>query len=255
MNIYYLIIGAMLFSLLLTFAVVLFYLRYKKNLAGEQLKSSRAETQHQRALLQAVIYSQEEERKRIGMNLHDEVGSSLSSLRLMLEAYDKKTGYTLLQCKTLIDTIMHELRDISHDLSPLQSGIDHLTDALEDRCESIQKGAGIRVNFDCGINPNNLVLTEQETLALYRVISELFNNTLKHAQAKQIHLHIFAREKEMVITYEDDGKGMPPEPTGGYGMGMRNIESRLNLIGASYQLILPHQGFLMEIRLPLLKYI
>jgi signal transduction histidine kinase len=70
-------------------------------------------------------------------------------------------------------------------------------------------------------------------MALYRIISELVNNTLKHAQAKSIYLEVEVRKNDLLLTYRDDGIGLAKSaPSSSTGMGMNNIESRLNLIHA-----------------------
>ncbi len=87
MNIYLYVIVAMCGSFLLSVALLLFYLRYKKNLLHQQFQIQNAELEHQKKLTQVIIHSQEQERKRIGKELHDDVGNSLASLRLYLDKY------------------------------------------------------------------------------------------------------------------------------------------------------------------------
>ncbi|CAN5773331.1 hypothetical protein BH11BAC7_BH11BAC7_25820 [soil metagenome] len=250
MSVYELIIAGMLFSLVIAVTFVLFYLRYKRQLTIQQLEISQAETFHQRDLLHATIQSQEEERKRIGMNLHDEVGAALSSLRMMIETYDMKTGNSLVKCKSVIDRVMVDVRNISHDLSPIRQGAYDFADALEDRCDAINQSGELRIDLYFEENRKDLLLSDSDALAFYRVMSELLNNTIRHAKAKQVEIRFSSAPGKFIIDYHDDGIGLPETNTQKKGMGMQNIESRLSMIGATYLIDQkPVVGFSMRIEL------
>lgn len=234
MNSHSILFAGMLFTFLTGLALVLFYLQYRRRLTWQELRISRSETEHQRELLNAVIRSQENERQRIGMNLHDEVGAALSSLRLLLQRRDITGNDTMGTCKTIIDRVIEDVRNVSHDLSPIRKGAYEFTDALEDRCEAINRSEQLRVDMLIDTYDDNFPVNDQEALALYRVVSELLSNTVRHAKAGRAEIRLSATNEDWRIDYRDDGVGMP-RMMRRKGMGMQNIESRLNMIGAKYR--------------------
>lgn len=256
-NIYFYILAAMSASVLLCVAILLFYLKYKKNMLHQQYLLQVAEVQYQKALLHAVISSQERERKRIGMDLHDEVGSVLASLRMMIEHYNTG-GHEVLtatafnaQCKTTIDSIMMQVRNISHNLSPLVNSTYGFYDALQDFCEGINKTGKLSVRLDGTAAVAEVMLGDETALALYRVLTELISNTIRHSGAGTVILGLSVAEGCLLIDYRDDGTGFAPAPEH-KGMGLRNIESRLDMIGATYVMDNSNTGgFHTRITLPL----
>jgi len=234
---YQMVLAGMFFSLLLVISVILFYGRYKRHISMQELHMSRAETDHQRALLQAVILSQENERRRIGMNLHDDVGTALSILRMTIDGERDGQGATTGQSKAIIDRVLADVRNISHDLSPIRSSVYTFTDAIADRCDAMNATGQLEVELQFLPDADSIVLDETESLALYRVISELINNTVRHADARKIHICFTLKTDTLHISYHDDGKGMGIISDDRKGMGMQNIESRLNMIGAEYTMV------------------
>ncbi len=251
MNSYELLVAGMVFSLLIAFAVVLFYFRYRRHLTQQQLEISRAEIIHQKELLQAVIQSQEEERKRIGMNLHDEVGSALSALRMLTERDDVISGDNrnwVPQCKTIIDRVITDVRNISHDLSPLRSGTYDFIDALDDLCEAINLSGKLRINLNVAQHDELKKISDSNGLALYRVLSELISNTIKHSGASSISIEFSQEPGHVNIEYRDNGTGLLNIHGQKKGIGFRNIESRLNVIGAVFTIDETPGGFGMKIK-------
>src|SRR5688572_16798827 len=137
-NIHLLVIIAMVGAAFLVVSFILIVIYNNNKLLKQKRKMQEAELNHQKDLLYAVIDSQEKERQRIGMDLHDEVGSSLSSLRMIMEGFiekvkDKPDAETFCtQSKKIIDDVITNVRAISHDLSPLGKGTYDFTDALKD---------------------------------------------------------------------------------------------------------------------------
>ena len=259
MNMYVYIIVGICSSFLLCIGTILFYLKYRKNLLQKQYELRAVELQHQKDLLKAIINSQEDERKRIGMDLHDEVGSKLSSLRLTIDHYVENNSETCSSvqfnqtCKTSIDGIINNVRNISHNLSPILEGVYELSDAIYDFCDELNKSGKIKVITEVDEATEQISLPYFVKISLYRIVVELINNTIKHAEANHIFIHFFVSESIYRINYADDGKGLDiARLSNNKGMGLQNIESRLNSIGAVYQL--DHTvsgGFKMEISLQL----
>lgn len=253
MSIYLYIILGMTATFLLCLATILFYIKYRKNILKKQYELKTAEVQYQKNLLKATINSQESERKRIGMDLHDEVGANLSYLRLLIENFVEKNEEISSvnqfneQCRAIIDNIITNTRNISHNLSPLLNKSYGFQDMIYDYCDGINSSGkiAIQVTFD---QDKTINFSDTVTLAMYRVITELINNTIKHARAKLITLCFSFGDDFCTMDYQDNGTGMAPDHK--KGMGLQNIESRLGMIGASYRITDNNSGFNLSVTLP-----
>ena len=226
--------------LVVTFILLIIYNSNK--LLKQKRKLQEAELNYQKELLYAVIDSQEKERQRIGMDLHDEVGSSLSSLRMIMENFIEKiedvpqADVFCTQSKSIIDNVITNVRNISHDLSPLGKGTYDFIDALEDLKDRVNRTG--KIQMDMNIQSVDFSkLNNTDTLALYRVFSELINNTIKHAQATSIVLSAQEMEETLCFNYKDNGVGIGEDSKNHKpGIGMKNIESRLRMIGSDFKL-------------------
>ena len=262
MDIYIYIIVGMSTSFLLMAGLFIFYLRYRKGLLLQQYKMQEAEIAHQKDLLHTVITSQEKERSRIGMDLHDQVGAALSSLRLMVENLAEKDFRRIpeaelsTQVKKNIDGIIDNVRNIAHDLSPRIKGEYGFYDSISDFCDVINHSGKVRIMLAFANRAAETFLQGNTATAVYRVLAELVTNTLKHAQASEIGISFTLDPDAYHIVYSDNGIGLPPASKGsGQGMGFRNIESRLNMIDAKYSLPEQEKGLQMIISLPVQKQI
>ena len=254
-NIYLLIIIGMFGSALLVVSFILINIRNRNKLLRQQKNATKAAIQHQKELLYATINSQEEERKRIGSDLHDEVGSALSTLRMYIQKFTeeneaaKSTEFGT-KSKSMIDSIITNTRNISHDLSPITGGAYSIMDALEDLCSQVNLSGKPEISLSVSGDDVLSNLDPNHALALYRVIRELIKNTITHAQANSIMIDITDENRNLVIMYKDDGKGMEKSSVQ-KGMGLNNIESRLSLIGASNTInTAPGKGFEISIYVP-----
>lgn len=248
-NIYILVIIAMLGTFLLVLLTILLQVRNQNNMLAQKRQLAEAELTHQRELISTFIVSQENERKRIGMDLHDEVGTALSSLRMQIE---QVTDATLKQnTKLQIDTIIYSVRNISHNLSPFLKGAYGLMDALEDLIDGLNSTGHIEASITFSGITDFEFLNEDAKPAIYRVLSELINNTVKHAAASALSVHFERDEAALRISYSDNGKGITALQTKQQGIGLMNIESRVRMMNATYTLqAQPGNGFFMEIMIP-----
>ncbi len=256
-NIYVLTLIGTLGPLLLAATIIYLVIKYQRKLLAQKLAAQKAELQHSESLLHATIQSQENERIRISRDLHDHVGSTLSSLRQMFNQMNK-VAPDQPQIKTLsetykesIDNIMNDVRDISHSLSPPGLALWGLQFTLEDFCDKISRSSDLQIRV---VDDGDSILkqmTFESSLSLFRVMQELLANTIKHAHAKNVTISINKKGEDIAIQYKDDGRGSEITSKTAGGMGMHNIESRLNMISAQYEIITaPGKGFIVNITLP-----
>jgi signal transduction histidine kinase len=240
------IFASLLLATILTISIYFYTQKAKRNKLLTAQKMQEAEIIHQKDLLQSVITSQEAERKRIGMDLHDEVGAALSTLRIKIEQHAGETttapGVTE-NYKSDIDKIIANMRNISHSLSPRIAGNFGFYDAIHELSDGINRSGKINMLIDFDENKLPVFTNEEAPMALYRVMTELVNNTLKHASAQHIQLTVTVEADTMEMTYSDDGIGIAATPASATrGMGMQNIESRLGIIGATWAVYTPETG-------------
>lgn len=252
-NIYLLIF----YSILAVFVLVTFFLLLyikNQNIVWKQRKLfQETEIKQQKELLSAVIDSQEIERKRIGEDLHDEVGGTLSAIKLMLNAairqYKKADQEVILPAKQLIDKMIIDVRNISHDLSPPGLAMFGLYTSVEGFVSLIDKTGEIEIELSTTIVTEDRLLPERAELALFRVITQLIANTLKHANATKININFKLLDTDLIIEYHDNGKGFDMSILEEKkGMGMQNIFSRLQMVNATYTIeTAENKGFKMII--------
>ncbi len=180
----------------------------------------------QNELFNAISLAQEQERKRIAQDIHDSLGSVLSAAKLkMAEVKDGKPelGKDLLFVSAigLLDEASAELRNISHNIMPATLSKLGLVPALKNLSEKISSHRGLQVSFVAHAFENRL--DEQTEISIYRIILELINNVVKHAEATRATVQLIRYPDYINITVEDNGKGFDKsrvvEEKAGIGLG------------------------------------
>lgn len=242
--------------LLLSVAIIVFFVIYQKRLFAQQDKIRGMEMAYQKDLLQSSIRAQEAERKRVANDLHDGLGSLLSAIRLyviQLSPQQEVGEYNELlgETKSMVDTAIEQTREISHDLLPSTLERFGVIQAVEDHCMRIQKLTDLEVNFE---SDKDYQFNEEQNLALYRIIQELTTNTLKHAKASLVNISFRTLSPNIQLSYQDNGKDFSPNKIASIkgGLGLKSIESRVNLLQAEMD-IQPTEtgGFQFKMLLPL----
>lgn len=243
----YFILGVILF---VAFALVLvaFFFKSQRALLQRELRNQQLAIAHREELIRASFAVQEEERQRIAADLHDEVGSKLSVLNLNLHRLAKVAGVdtsVVDDMRTLVTNTLATTRRISHDLMPPTLQQFGLSVALQELCDAIM---GIEVQLD--IEHDHSEERDSTTeLQLYRVVQELIQNTLKHAEAERIHILLNRNPGELRLIYTDDGRGFDTSDERNLGgLGMKNLQNRLQAIQARYQFVSsPGEGMTLRV--------
>jgi signal transduction histidine kinase len=236
-NISFLIFTGIAGMLMLAISFILVHVRSQNILLKQRDITQKVQLNHQQELLQATIHSQEKERQRIGQDLHDDVGTALSNLRLLVDSIDAKFDTDhhkfSVKSKQMIDKVIGDVRHISHDLSPPGIELYGFLGALNDLCEEITTAGTHQINIHNQAGQALESFNKIEVVSIYRIMKELLNNTIKHADATLINIWFIQDLQEINVIYEDNGRGMGTEINTGKGMGIFNIESRLKVIGAT----------------------
>ncbi len=190
-------------------------------------------------VLNAVIQTEERERMRFAKDLHDGLGPLLSSLKLSVSALlqmerPKEDKEILKNADSVVNEAIKSIKEISNNLSPYVLEHFGLVSAVKSFTDKINENKLIAIHIDTEAWPSRL--DKNTEVILYRTICELVNNTLRHSGAKNGYIRLNCKNNDLVIIYEDDGKGfdVPLVIEGNTsGMGLQNILSRIKTIDGS----------------------
>jgi signal transduction histidine kinase len=235
---------------ILLFLGVIFIRRLFKFL--KRIDDIRRESENK--VLQAIMQTEEKERRQLAKDLHDGIGPLLSNIKMSVSALDKSqiSGFN----KTVVDNIsslineaITALKYTSNNLSPHILESFGLVSAVNSFVENINRLGKIDISFSSNIE--DCRLESQVETNLYRIICELIHNTIKHASASNVSILIHHQENRLVIQYFDDGIGFDPQDTVKMnGMGISNMHSRLKALNGEieFKKILP-KGMMTSISL------
>lgn len=199
-----------------------------------------------------MLQAQEKERNRLATDLHDGLGAQISALRLIASSLLNRLDLPL-QTKGRellkgIEEVQKEVRSISHDLVPRDLehyGLLYELDKLQYQAETLH-----HITFVLKVEPLQYRLPLSFELNIYRIIQELFQNTLKHSGASEVLLTINHTPQGLDILYRDNGKGFNSEQKTP-GIGLSNIYARASLMNAQTQLKTESgRGFEIRIMIP-----
>ena len=195
----------------------------------EKQKVKELEEQQKFVALNATFKGQEEERIRIAKDLHDGLGGALAAVKMRLESWNAQPEpEPFMETTTeMVDTAYGEVRRIAHNMSPYTLNQLGLVKALERLCEQVGAADKLRVNFQALRVTAELPALKEAMV--YRVVQELLNNVIKHADASEVQVQLAQHEDSLDLTVEDDGKGFSLEKTH-HGIGMQSIRSRVEAL-------------------------
>jgi PAS domain S-box-containing protein len=203
-----------------------------------------------RRLSDQVIQVQEEERKRIAHELHDEIGQSLTAIRLSVDlllrrqelpASSGSVSKTCEDIKVLVAKTTDDIHRISSDLRPYVLDNLGLVPALTWYLREFQERSGIKVELQVE-GPSERLSPALETL-VYRVTQEALTNTLKHAKAENVLILLSCNRDMLKIVIEDDGRGFDVEgtltsyPMGRAGLGIFGMRERVSAFGGTFSIV------------------
>ncbi len=242
--------------------VALLFVYYQKLQAQSKLNTQEKELNSQKIasllneqelnLTKASLKAQQNERRRIAEQLHDSIGGNLAGIKLQL-ANSEPTAHFNTTIIEQVNETYELVRDISHNLVPKKFVQNAFVLLLEEYIEKIKSNSALNVSFSAYPEDKINNLPEPLKIALYQIIQELFTNTIKHANATTIEIHLSLLEGVLQLLYEDDGIGFETTKLK-KGIGLQNIESRLRQLAANIVLDSALQrGTAITIEIPLKK--
>jgi PAS domain S-box-containing protein len=210
----------------------------------------------ERTLTQVGIQIENRERRKLAADLHDNVGPLLSSMNMCISLLSRKPNMQahsadISDIRRILKEAISSVREISNNISPQVLTNYGLISALEMFFETKQKLINIHFNHNIG----DLRLGETKEIMLYNIIKEVFNNTLKYAQASSVALIINKNENLITVFYQDNGIGFNLDEkltSASTNLGLFSIINRVKNIEGDYEIkTSPNNGFLLKIIFPL----
>jgi len=205
--------------------------------ANTQLQAALAE---RRRLESELLEITDKERRRIGLNLHDDLGQKLTGIALM----SKGLQVRLARCgsegadeaariHTLIQETMTQARELSHDLVTLDLEAKDLASAMEGMVLQVKRTFNISCRFHCETKPP--ALEANSVSQLYKITQEAVTNAIKHAKARNVEIRLANSNNRLLLSITNDGAPFPSVVNANAGLGLRIMSYRAHLIGASLE--------------------
>ena len=233
--------------------------------ANESLRDEileRIQTERGRVgLLRKIVRAQEDERRRIARDIHDQVGQQMTALRLNLAALDQaysgdgELRQKLEQTKTIAERLDADVDFLAWELRPAALDDIGLAEAMGTFVHQWSEHSGTEAQFHTTGLDKERLSPETET-NLYRIMQEALNNTMKYAHAKHVDVLLERRDSQVVLIVEDDGVGFNLNKAmggddGDKGMGLIGMRERAALIGGTLQIeSKPNAGTAIFARVP-----
>jgi PAS domain S-box-containing protein len=195
-------------------------------------KLAKERSRRQNEITKAVINAQENERAELSKELHDNINQILTTTRLLVERglANKMDHEAVLNLNLeYLTTAIKEIRKLSQSLMPPSLHEVTLHEAVNHMISNYNAINPFEINYTNNLKDEE-ILNEQTKLTIFRIIQELLNNIVRHAEASIVQLRIIYNEKLLTLFISDNGKGFVLTPDN-RGLGLRNITSRANLFG------------------------
>jgi signal transduction histidine kinase len=210
------------------------------------------------------LQTQDEERRRIGRELHDSVGQYLVGLKMKVDSFKSAAernhsadASQLAECSELADEAIKEVRTISYLLYPPMLEELGLKSAIPWFLEGFTKRSGIKTTFE--ISPDFDRLSSDMELALFRVLQESLTNVSRHSGSSTATVRLLNKNQSVILQIIDEGKGSEsnqwedrsPDWIGKRGVGLRGMSERMRQLGGSLELATSPSGTTVTATLPL----
>jgi len=241
---------------ILVMSVVLFVAMYHRRGIKNKLELEQIKVKQTEELIKTITIAQEEERKRISAQLHDEVGASLSAVGMLIGriklASDGINKELAQEATTQIDQITGEVRGIVQNMSPSFLERFGLLQSIAEICKRIDRGGKIKTEYNQATSL--LAFKDKNTeIMVYRIIQELTNNVIKHSEASEMKVKVEKDDEFAIFSVSDNGKGVGNQDIFmKKSLGLTNIRSRVALAGGSFSITdNPNGGAIAVIKIPI----
>jgi signal transduction histidine kinase len=204
-----------------------------------------------------LVASEEEARRRIAREIHDDLCQRLAAVSFELKVVRRQLPDGDLRQSALdaagrsLEELGEDLRRLSHDLHPSVVERRGLAEALRDHCAEVERQHGLAVRLS--LSDAEVLLPPEVALGLYRIAQEALANVVRHAVARGVHVTLLAAAGTVRLTMEDDGAGFDPAAARrAGGLGLVSLEERARLLGGRCHIdSAPGAGTRIDVAVPL----
>jgi PAS domain S-box-containing protein len=214
-----------------------------------------------------LLRTQDEERRRIGRDLHDSLGQLLTALKIKLDMLASVPGRNndeaaagIAECIGLTEESLKEVRTISHLMYPPMLEEMGLESAIRWYVDGFSARSGINTTFEVD---NDLDRPQRDVeLALFRVLQESLTNVHRHSGSQTAHIRLLMSNGTVTLEVTDTGKGIPSglleqsgqDWTGALGVGLRGMKERMRQLGGSLEVVSTEKGTAVSAMIPAAEY-
>lgn len=231
-------LGGIIFLIVIA-VLLLFLLKQRKKRKNQEILTLKREVQIK--TLESLIEGEEKERFRIAKELHDGVNGDLSAIKYKLSSLLEMNNKVIKEAITMIDDSCKQVRAISHNLVPPSLEKFNLVEAAEVYCSNLNN-INPDVEFTFQHLGDALDVSKKVEVNIFRIIQELMTNSIKHADASAINVQISCYNNSVQVSIEDDGKGFNKDEVKLSGIGLSNVQSRIDYLQASVDFISNEDG-------------
>ena len=222
--------------------IILFSTRnHLKNLVDQRTESLRQEIRERSRLEKELLEIAEAEQRRIGHDLHDSLGQHLTATALAGKVLAKKLANkstvepaTANRVVAMVEEAIELTRNLARTLHPIELGADGLVGALQNLAANLSKA----FNVSCRLQHSGAVVLNDPKagIHLYRIAQEAASNAIRHGRARNLVISLDATSKSIMLAVTDDGTGLPADARTKIGMGLRIMDYRAGMIGATFDI-------------------
>lgn len=237
-------------------------LRVRTILRLDRYRTLSSQRENLRKMAEHVVNAQEQERKRLSRELHDDLGQALiahmlrlQNLRAEIPAENESIKKELDGLITDTNQTIVKMRQLAQDIRPTMLDTLGLRTTLQNHCREYSIRTGLPVTLE--IDEKLPELSDIYSITLYRFLQETLTNVIKHSKANHIWVELTLDEQEIGLTVQDNGKGFKLEDTSLIkGIGLTGLRERLMLVGGNLLITSAHgKGTIISARLPIEKQI
>lgn len=233
--------------------VVLIVIRFNRKRIEHGDELVKKDVEKDIAVKKTAFETQEAERKRIGEDLHDDIGPQLGLMKMQLSMITMKNPEMTEALQPLRDQLkgtMKHVREVSHDLVPAVLYELGLATALKSISSQLDNMVGLHSITQ--IDDDLPSLDKKKELAIYRIVQESVNNAIKHADASQIDIHLTQEKGQVIAKVIDDGSGIAEDKKDVAGLGLTSMKERAAAFHGEVSLLSDaNQGTVVSLILPI----
>lgn len=222
----------------ITIPLIFFYLlfiQYRRRRIHHIKEMKDLQYAYEQTLLKSQIEIQEQTLRHVSQELHDNIGQILSLVSLNLNTIAGSDQQRVSYTAGLVAKAMADLRSLSKSLNPDRINHIGLKDAIRHELLQLERTGKFKTHFSID-NPCEH-LTSNQTIILYRMIQEVLNNIIKHANASEIIVNLTGNQAITTISITDNGEGFDPQIIQNNGLGLQNLRKRSQMISANMDII------------------